>query len=78
MAATRVVDRLIRENQRKETEKKKRQSEDDWEDTIHRQVKPFQVDAPTVFDNVMDRNAINTAPSVFERTAVFHTGQGTK
>lgn len=78
MAATRVVDRLIRDNQRKQKEKQKRQSEDDWEDTIQHKVKPFYTDAPTVFDNVMDRNAINTAPSVFERTAVFHTGSDKK
>lgn len=75
MPTTRVVDRLIRDNNRKLQEKKKRQADDDWEDTIQRKSKPFHVNDASVFDNVMDRNALNTAPSVFERTAVFHTNQ---
>jgi len=72
----RVTDLLIRENQEKK--KRKQRSEDfDEEETLTYQERPRQTSINEGPQMMTGRTfeGINTRKSVFDRTAVFHTGE---
>lgn len=73
----RVDDRLAKQNKELEKKKKKQQDPDDGEITLtyleRLQIPPINKNKGVFHDNSGD--GINTAQSVFDRTAIFHTGE---
>ncbi len=73
----RVDDRLAKQNKELEKKKKKQQDPDDGEITLtyleRLQIPPINKNKGAFHDNSGD--GINTAQSVFDRTAIFHTGE---
>ena len=68
---------LIRNNQERRQQQKKQQGLDEDEETLSYAPVPksrFINERGDTFQGVFDdRKAINTAPSIFDATAVFHT-----
>lgn len=77
-----LSDRLIEENRRVNAENKKKndiQQDQDEDEMGYAYDEPISLgflnENRGVFVNEDDGNALNTAKSVFDRTAVFHVGQ---
>ena len=70
----RVTDRLISDTQKKAGRAALPADDDETDEYMERRRQPFLNEMKSVFDqNSFD--GINTAGSVFDRQAVFHTGK---
>ncbi len=78
----RLTDRVIEEQRRnrlqkeKETENQQEENQEDETGMAYRERPRFRFinDNNSIFDND-DDTSINTAPSVFDRTAIFHVSR---
>ncbi len=71
-------ERLALEQEKKKQERAKAAAEEEDEETLRYDVRPKQasINEDSGVFNIKKQTGINSAPSVFDKTAVFHTGTG--
>ena len=72
----RIDDRLVKQNQELLKKKKKKQQEEDEETLSYAErlkMKPLNKNKGAFEGS--EGNGINNSPSIFDRTAIFHTGE---